>query len=153
MLRQIQEKLQAGQATVATAESCTGGLVATYLTHLPGSSAVYLGGVSAYANLVKTSLLGVPADLVAAHGAVSAPVAEAMAAGVRERLGATYGVALTGIAGPGGATADKPVGTVYLGVASPGRVRSVRLALAGDRAAVREAAAQAALRELLAELR
>ena len=152
LLRQIQEKLQAQKSTVATAESCTGGLVATWLTHLAGSSAVYLGGVSAYDNRVKTGLLGVPEALLAAHGAVSAPVAEAMAAGARARIGTTYAVAVTGIAGPSGGTPEKPVGTVFLGLASPAGTRSRRLALPGDRSGIRAAAAEAALAELLTEL-
>ena len=151
LLRQVQAKLQARGETVATAESCTGGLVAAYLTHLSGSSAVYLGGISAYDNRIKTALLGVPADVLARHGAVSAPVAEAMAAGARERTGATYAVSLTGVAGPTGGTPEKPVGTVYLGLATPAgaRARRLDLAAAGDRAAIREAAAAEAVRELL----
>ena len=154
LLRQVQAKLQARGATVATAESCTGGLVSALLTHLPGSSAVYLGGVNAYANSVKTALLGVPEDVLARHGAVSAPVAEAMAQGARERTGSTYAVSLTGVAGPSGGSPEKPVGTVYLGVATPEGARSRRLdlAAAGGRTEIRAAAASEALRELLSLL-
>jgi len=148
LLRQIQEKLQSCQETVATAESCTGGLVATLLTELSGSSASYVGGVSAYANSVKMEILGVSPEDLSRFGAVSDTVAKSMAAGVRDRLGATYAIALTGIAGPSGGTVDKPVGTVYCGIASPGGEESVRLNLTGDRATVRRAAAFAALRLL-----
>jgi PncC family amidohydrolase len=129
---------------VATAESCTGGLLAFVLTRLPGSSDVYLGGVSAYANGVKVGLLGVGPDVLAAHGAVSGPVAEAMAAGVRAQTAATHAVAITGVAGPGGGTAQKPVGTVFVGVAGPGGTRSSHLMLSGDRDSIREAAARPA---------
>ncbi|MCY3627421.1 MAG: nicotinamide-nucleotide amidohydrolase family protein, partial [Gammaproteobacteria bacterium] len=104
--------------TVATAESCTGGGVAAALTAVPGSSAVVLGGIVAYANAVKHKLLGVAATDLERHGAVSTPVAKAMAAGVRHRLGTDWGVAVTGVAGPGGGSADKPVGLVVFAVAN-----------------------------------
>ncbi|MXW12760.1 MAG: competence/damage-inducible protein A [Synechococcus sp. SB0668_bin_13] len=104
--------------TVATAESCTGGGVAAALTAVPGSSAVVLGGIVAYANAVKHKLLGVAATDLERHGAVSTPVAKAMAAGARHRLGADWGVAVTGVAGPGGGSADKPVGLVVFAVAN-----------------------------------
>ena len=150
LLRNILKKLQLQGATVATAESCTGGLVATMLTELPGSSVVFVGGISAYANGVKISMLGVnPSDLQK-FGAVSAEVARAMAAGARDRLGATYAVALTGIAGPDGGSPDKPVGTVYCGIASPVGEVATRLTLSGDRSAIRRTAAQSAL-QLLAD--
>lgn len=152
LLREIQDGLQSRGATVATAESCTGGLVASLLTERAGSSAVYLGGVSAYANAVKTGLLGVPDALLTRHGAVSAEVAEAMARGARDRLGATYAVSLTGVAGPGGGSAEKPVGTVYCGVAGPRGAHAVRLNLTGERGAIRRGAAEAALRLLLTEI-
>ncbi|XVQ13349.1 CinA family nicotinamide mononucleotide deamidase-related protein [Spirillospora sp. CA-255316] len=106
-------------ATVATAESLTGGLLGAELTRMPGSSATYAGGMVAYATALKEELLGVPADLLAAHGAVHPDVAAAMAAGVRERLGATYGVAVTGVAGPDPQD-GQAVGTIFVGVASPG---------------------------------
>src|SRR5581483_9783961 len=102
--------------SLATAESCTGGLVAARLTSVPGSSDVVLGGVVAYANEVKRAELGVSEELLARHGAVSAEVAAAMAAGVRARLGADVGLAVTGVAGPAGGTPEKPVGLVYLHV-------------------------------------
>jgi nicotinamide-nucleotide amidase len=148
----VHAALASAAATVATAESCTGGILATWLTERPGSSAYFLGGVSAYANAAKETLLGVPRALIERHGAVSAEVAAAMAKGAKERFASTYGLALTGIAGPGGGSADKPVGTVYCGVAGPRGERSVRLALAGDRGAIRLAAARAALDELMKEL-
>ncbi|WP_300285807.1 competence/damage-inducible protein A [uncultured Alistipes sp.] len=113
-------------ATVAAAESCTGGNIAHRFTSLPGASAYFRGGVVAYSNEVKTALLGVdPADLER-YGAVSRPVAEQMAQGVRRATGATYGIATTGIAGPAGGTPDKPVGTVWMAVAGPEGVCSVR---------------------------
>src|SRR4051812_4730554 len=98
----LQSSLKARRETLATAESCTGGLLAFLLTRAPGSSDVYLGGASTYANSAKEALLGIDPKLLAAHGAVSAAVAEAMAAGIRARLGSTWALAVTGIAGPGG---------------------------------------------------
>jgi len=138
--------------TVATAESCTGGLVATLLTELSGSSAYYLGGVSAYANATKIGLLGVEPKLIDAYGAVSGSVAEAMARGAQQRLGSVYAIALTGVAGPDGGSADKPVGTVYCGIAGKRAVRHVRFLFPGDRDQVRRAAAYEALRELAWEI-
>jgi len=108
-------------ATVATAESCTGGGIAERLTEVPGSSEWFLGGIVAYANEVKQALLGVPEALLVEHGAVSAPVARAMAEGARARFGSTYGVATTGISGPGGGSDEKPVGLVYVALASEAR--------------------------------
>ncbi|TFV85747.1 competence/damage-inducible protein A [Blastococcus sp. CT_GayMR16] len=124
--------------TVATAESCTGGLLAARLTERPGSSAWVLGGVTAYANSAKEQLLGVPADVLAEHGAVSAEVAVALAEGARSRFGADVGVGVTGVAGPGGGTAEKPVGTVHLCVAGPDGRELRALRLPGSRAAVRD---------------
>lgn len=130
--------LIARDATVATAESCTGGLVAGRLTDRAGSSDYMLGGLVTYANAVKQTLLGVPADLLARVGAVSEEVAVAMAHGARTRLGATYGLSTTGVAGPGGATPTKPVGLVHICVAWDGGERHQRLLLSGSRAHVRE---------------
>jgi nicotinamide-nucleotide amidase len=115
--------------TLATAESCTGGLIAHRLTAISGVSAYYPGGVVSYANEAKVELLGVPADLIATHGAVSQQVAEAMARGVRDRLHADIGLSVTGVAGPTGGSAEKPVGLVYLGLADAKGVRSRRLDL------------------------
>ena len=123
--------------TLATAESCTGGLVAARLTSVPGSSDVVLGGVVAYADEVKRAELGVAAELIAEHGAVSAEVAEAMAHGARERLGADVAVAVTGIAGPGGGSAEKPVGLVYLHAEGPDGGLGREFSFPGDRASIR----------------
>ncbi|MDP9391272.1 MAG: competence/damage-inducible protein A [Actinomycetota bacterium] len=137
--------------TVATAESCTGGLLAGRLTARAGSSAWVLGGITAYANSAKERLVGVPAGMLAEHGAVSPEVAGALADGARARFGADVGVGITGIAGPGGGTADKPVGTVHVCVVGPegGKARALRLS--GSRSAVRERSVTVAL-HLLREL-
>jgi PncC family amidohydrolase len=145
LVGQLAEALTTRGWTVATAESCTGGLVGALLTERPGSSAYYLGGVVAYANDAKLHLLGVPPAVLARHGAVSAPVAEAMAAGARLVFQADLAVSLTGIAGPGGGSPDKPVGLVYLGLATARGTATRRLLLQGDRGAVRARAAEAAL--------
>ena len=137
---------------VGVAESCTGGLLGGRLTTPAGSSDVFEGGVIAYDNRVKMSLLGVDASDLEAHGAVSEPVALAMAAGVRARLGVDVGVAITGIAGPGGGTPEKPVGTVWLAVDVGGRARAVGTVLVGDRAEIRWRATQGALELLRREL-
>ena len=134
--------------TVATAESCTGGLLAARLTARPGSSASVLGGVAAYANSAKEALLGVPAGLIEEHGAVSPEVAAAMAEGARARFGADVGVGITGIAGPGGATDGKPVGTVHLCAVGPDGRQARSLVLAGSRTAVRERSVTLALQLL-----
>jgi len=131
--------------TLATAESCTGGMVASRLTGVPGSSEVFLGSVVAYANGVKEAGLGVPAELIAEHGAVSAEVAAAMATGARERLGADVAVAVTGVAGPGGGTAEKPVGLVFAHAVGPDGEKSVRTELPGDRDMIRGRATAASL--------
>jgi competence/damage-inducible protein CinA-like protein len=124
--------------TVATAESCTGGLLAARLTERPGSSAWVLGGVTAYANSAKEQLLDVPAEVLAEHGAVSPEVARALADGARARFGADVGVGITGVAGPGGGTADKPVGTVHVCVAGPDGPQLLALRLPGGRPVVRQ---------------
>ena len=124
--------------TVATAESCTGGLLAGRLVDRAGSSAYVLGGIVSYSNAAKTALLGVPAALIAEHGAVSPQVARAMADGARAALGADVGIGITGVAGPDGGTPDKPVGTVHLCLAGPDGRELRALRLAGSRSAVRE---------------
>lgn len=115
----VGQVLVAQGLTLATAESCTGGLIGHLVTQVSGSSGYYLGGIIAYANSVKEGLLGVSVQDLAAHGAVSAPVALQMARGACAATGAEVGVAVTGIAGPLGGTATKPVGTVYIGLATP----------------------------------
>lgn len=132
--------------TLSVAESCTGGLLAGALTSVAGSSAYFPGGVTAYANGVKSRLVGVRSESLATHGAVSHTVALEMACGVRARLGTEVGVGVTGIAGPGGGTATKPVGLVYVAVAHGGKVRSKRHLFDGSRAVVRRKSVAAALR-------
>jgi nicotinamide-nucleotide amidase len=134
--------------TVATAESCTGGGIAARLTSVDGSSAYFLGGIVAYSNQVKHQLLGVPADVLENPGAVSEACAAAMAEGAREAIGSQFAVSSTGIAGPTGGTARKPVGLVYLGLAGPGGTRVEQYQFPGDRSDVVQAATQRAL-ELL----
>jgi nicotinamide-nucleotide amidase len=131
--------------TLATAESCTGGLVAARLTAVPGASDVFLGAVVAYSNEVKAAQLGVPEDVLAAHGAVSEQAAAAMAHGARTQLGADVAVAVTGVAGPGGGTEEKPVGLVFLHAAGPAGELARRLDFPGDRETIRQRAAVAAL--------
>ena len=131
--------------TLATAESCTGGMVAERLTSVPGSSQVFLGGVVAYADEVKAAELGVPQEVLERHGAVSAQTAAAMAAGARTRLGADVAVAITGIAGPDGGSEEKPVGLVYLHAESPSGSRSADFVFPGDREGIRRRAAVTAL--------
>ncbi|MER3428780.1 MAG: competence/damage-inducible protein A [Pyrinomonas sp.] len=138
-------RLAVGGYTVAVAESCTGGLIAQRLTEVPGSSAYFLEGVVAYSNEAKRRTLGVPQELIERHGAVSAPVAEAMAEGVRRLTEADFGLAVTGIAGPTGGTAEKPVGLVFIALADDAHVEHKRLLLPGDRHLIRWRASQAAL--------
>ena len=142
--------------TLAAAESCTGGLVGARLTSVPGSSDVFLGGIVSYADAVKTAELGVAEDLLRAHGAVSPEVAAAMARGARSRLRADVAVSVTGIAGPGGGSAEKPVGLVYLHAAGPGgKEHAADINFPGDRATIRMRATVAALhlvRKLVSEL-
>ena len=137
-------KCRALDFTLAVAESCTGGMLGERITSIPGSSDVFLGGVIAYHNEVKRSLLGVRAEAIERSGAVSEEVVLQMASGVRERLGADVGVAVTGIAGPGGGTPDKPVGLVWIAVHAS-EVKARRFHVGGDRAEIRQRAAQAAL--------
>jgi PncC family amidohydrolase len=146
----LQARCLARGLTVATAESCTGGLVAHLLTEVPGSSGYLRGGVVAYADDVKRAMLGVSADVLAAHGAVSAQVALAMAEGARERLGADLAVAVTGVAGPAGGSSEKPVGLVYVAVAGRGPSEVRRFHWAGDRMDNKRASAGAAIELLLA---
>ncbi len=146
------ERLTAAGQSVAVAESLTGGLLAAALTSVAGASVVVRGGVVAYATELKTVLLGVPAGLLARHGPVHPAVAAAMATGVRQRLGATYGAATTGVAGPGPAD-GKPQGTVFIAVDGPAGAASAALQLAGDRRDVREGSVRAVLSLLVSALR
>jgi nicotinamide-nucleotide amidase len=131
--------------TLASAESCTGGMVAERVTSVPGSSDVFVGATVAYADRVKAEQLGVGEELLTRHGAVSAEVAAAMAAGARRQLGADVAVSVTGVAGPGGGTPDKPVGLVYLHAAGPDGERAADFNLRGDREAIRRRATVSAL--------
>ena len=138
-------KLALGGYTLSVAESCTGGLIAQRLTDVPGSSTYFIEGVVAYANDAKTRTLGVEPMLLLEHGAVSAPVAEAMAEGIRRRAGTDFGLSITGIAGPDGGTEEKPVGTVFIALASEVKTEHRKLHLPGDRQLIRWRASQAAL--------
>ena len=153
-LRALAERLQviclAAGLTVATAESCTGGRIGDALTDVPGASGYLRGGVVAYSDDAKESLLGVSASVIGQHGAVSAQVARAMASGARARLRSDLAVAVTGIAGPSGATAGKPVGLTYVAVADAAGVELRRFSWPGDRGSNKAASARAAL-ELLIE--
>ena len=147
------ELLLASRQTVAVAESCTGGLLAGAITAVPGSSRYFLGGVVAYHDGVKAAALGVMPSLVSAHGAVSAEVALAMAEGALARIGADLAIAVTGVAGPGGGSRAKPVGTVWVAVADRRGVRRAhRHRFGGDRGKVRRAAVRAALQAAVALL-
>ena len=140
-------------ATLAVAESCTGGLVAKMLTDVPGASAFFLEGLVTYANASKTARLGVPDELIQSHGAVSEPVARAMAEGARRTAGATYALATTGIAGPTGGTPDKPVGLVFIALAGPEATDVVHPILPGRRDRIRQRTALTALNLLRLRLR
>jgi nicotinamide-nucleotide amidase len=138
-------RLAVGGFSLAVAESCTGGLIAQRLTDVAGSSVYFKEGVVAYSNDAKIRSLGVEAELIKAHGAVSAPVAEAMAEGVRRRADTDFGIAVTGIAGPGGGTDEKPVGLVFIALADDAHIEHRKLMLPGDRHLIRWRASQAAL--------
>jgi len=138
-----------GDRTVATAESCTGGMIGGLLTAVPGASRVFKGGVISYTNEIKNRLLGVDGELLETCGAVSAPVAEAMARGARAALGTDLAVSVTGLAGPGGDEYGNPVGTVFIGYADKNTARAEEYHFAGDREAVRQQAVRAALEGIL----
>ena len=131
--------------TITTAESCTGGMVAAALTSMSGASAVFEAGFITYANSAKTKLLGVPEALIKKHGAVSKEVAKAMAEGARKKAGATIAISITGIAGPTGGTAQKPVGTVFIGVATPHTTTVEKHLFSGNRTQIRKQATNHAL--------
>jgi PncC family amidohydrolase len=150
LAERLQARCLAGRLTVATAESCTGGLVAHAITSLPGSSGYFRGAIVSYDDEAKRHLLAVPAEILASHGAVSAQTARAMATGARERFGSDLAVSVTGIAGPSGATPGKPVGLTYLAAASAGGVEVKRCSWTGDRASNVRSSARVALELLLA---
>jgi nicotinamide-nucleotide amidase len=153
LVARLAEALRARSAMVATAESCTGGLVAAACTSLAGSSEWFERGVVSYSNDAKTELLGVDPALIARHGAVSAEVARAMAQGLLARAPAMFAVAVTGIAGPGGGSVDKPVGTVWIATAARGGASEAALLRAtGDRAAIRDQSLVRALEQVLARV-
>ena len=146
-IEELIKTLSSRHLTVATAESCTGGLIAKLITDVPGASDVYMGGVVSYSNDVKSNVLGVDRDVLAAHGAVSEPVALAMADGARRVCGADIAVSTTGVAGPGGGSAEKPVGTVWVAVSSDNVRRAVKLSHpeTWTREEIRESSARYAL--------
>ena len=141
----VAHEMTLNQATVATAESCTGGLLAERLTRIPGSSSYFLGGVVCYSNDLKIAWADVPAELIESKGAVSPEVAQALAQGIRRRIGATLGIGITGIAGPSGGSPEKPVGLVYIALAEANGSRDRTLRFPGDRERIRWHASQAAL--------
>ena len=141
----VLDGLQHRRQTLATAESCTGGLLSARITDVPGASEAFLGGAVTYTNDAKEDLVGVPHELLVEHGAVSEEVARAMASGVRDRFSADWGIGITGIAGPTGGTAEKPVGLVHWAVAGPGGVGARHRVFLGDRAIIREWSVNAAL--------
>jgi nicotinamide-nucleotide amidase len=141
----VARALTENRATIAVAESCTGGMLAERLTNVPGSSSYFLGGVVCYSNELKSSLVGVPADIIDSKGAVSSETALALADGIRKRTGATLGIGITGIAGPGGGTPEKPVGLVHIGIADERGSRERASRFPGDRERIRFQATQQAL--------
>ena len=152
LVRALAHQLEARQWLVATAESCTGGMIAAACTDLAGSSNWFERGFVTYSNTAKQELLGVPAELIAEHGAVSEPVARAMAAGAVQRSHAQCSMAVTGVAGPGGGSVAKPVGTVWFGWCVGTQIHTERQCFVGDRAQIRAATVQHALSRLLQRL-
>jgi len=141
----VGELLKWRNYTLATAESCTGGLLAGRITDVPGSSDYFLEGVVSYSNNAKKGLLGVPKKLIEQHGAVSEEVAGAMAAGIRKRANSTFGIGITGIAGPGGGSEEKPVGLVYIALADDTQSMARKFVFPGDRQFIRTLSVNAAL--------
>lgn len=153
LIQELFEVLKKKMATVGTAESCTGGKVGAELSELSGSSAYFVGSVVSYSNDVKIKVLNVPEELIRNHGAVSQQVAEKMAVGGRELLKATYVVSITGIAGPGGGSPEKPVGTIWFGISGPEFVYSELKHFNGDRAQVRQLSVEHAIKLLIQKIK
>jgi nicotinamide-nucleotide amidase len=149
---ELGRRLAASGATLATAESCSGGLIAHRITNVSGSSAYFMGGVVTYSNAAKVRFLGVSQEDLAAYGAVSEPVALAMAQGARSRFGVDWAVAVTGIAGPSGGTPQKPVGLVYIAVAGPGGAAATENRFQGSREEIKAQTAERALGLLLEQV-
>jgi len=152
VVTEVASLLRNRHQTVSVAESCTGGGLGQCFTSIPGASEFFPGGVIAYANAVKTEQLGVTTDLLDRSGAVSAECAEQMAAGIRDRLNTDWGVSITGVAGPGGGSAEKPIGLFFIGIAGPDGTRVHRHQVGGDRDQIRDHAIQRALVALWREL-
>lgn len=151
-VEKLRDALLTRDWTISTAESCTGGLCAAALVDLPGSSTWYSGGVVAYSNAIKHELLKVPKEVLLDHGAVSEPVALAMAEGVRSRCASSVSCSTTGIAGPGGGSPDKPVGLVWIGIATPAGSQARRYHFSGDRLSVRQQTVDACFELLLEQI-
>jgi PncC family amidohydrolase len=145
----LSEILKGKPLTLAVAESCTGGLLGGYITSAPGASSYFRGGVIAYSNDIKRDILGVPPEYLETHGAVSAPVAESMAAGVAKLFNCGCAISVSGIAGPSGGSAEKPVGLVFVGVSIRGKTQSRSFQFAGDRETVRGESVLAAVGVLI----
>jgi len=146
--QKVAQKFIEGQKTLAIAESCTGGLISNLLTNIPGSSAFFILGIIAYANIAKTKILKISPDLLKEYGAVSAPVASAMAQAVRQLLKTDYGLGITGIAGPRGGSPQKPVGTVFIAVSHGPKTTVKKYLFKGSRMSIKKRAAQTALKML-----
>jgi PncC family amidohydrolase len=153
LAQEVSQLLTAGGVSLSTAESCTGGAIATLLTSIPGASEWFAGGIVAYANGLKISLLGVPESVIRDYGAVSSETALAMAEGVRKVAGTDLGISVTGVAGPGGGTRQKPVGTVFMALCSRHFRRVWHMHFEGDREVVRSSATGYLLQKLVSHLR
>jgi PncC family amidohydrolase len=146
---ELNRLLSGGRKTIALAESCTGGLIACRVTDVPGASEYFGAGVVSYSNQAKEAFLGVPGEIIASHGAVSAETAREMAAGIRRVADSDIGLSVTGVAGPGGGSPDKPVGTVFIALAAEGTMIAKHYFFSGNRREIREQTAEAALRLLV----
>jgi PncC family amidohydrolase len=153
LARRLGKALKEKNMTVATAESCTGGMIGAAITAIAGSSDYFMGGVIAYDNRIKRELLKVPAATLEKYGAVSSQTAAAMAAGARALLKTDCAIAVSGVAGPGGGTKQKPVGLVYIGIAAPGSCKSLKRNFTGDRGRIREKTVAAGLQEMIAAVK